>query len=132
MEDCISVLSLFSLKGPCELQPIPRPHTLVTLIYSFIPQICIEHLLCVVLARLALGIQEGIREGEEERARGGRKEIYLKKGSEGRRLGGSVVGCCLWLRSQSQGLGIESHIGLPAGSLLLPPPVSLPLSLCLS
>ena len=30
------------------------------------------------------------------------------------------------------GLGFESRIGLPAGSLLLPLPVSLPLSLCLS
>ena len=30
------------------------------------------------------------------------------------------------------GLEIESHVGLPAWSLLLPLPVSLPLSLCLS
>ena len=38
------------------------------------------------------------------------------------------LGVCLWLR----GPGIESHITLPAGSLLLPLPVSLPLSVCLS
>ena len=36
---------------------------------------------------------------------------------------------CLWLRSLSQDPGIESRIGLLAGSLLLPLPVSLPLSL---
>ena len=34
--------------------------------------------------------------------------------------------------SISRGPGIKSHIGLPSGSLLLPLPVSLPLSLCLS
>ena len=33
---------------------------------------------------------------------------------------------CLWLRTGSWGLGIESPTGLPAGSLLLPLPVSLP------
>ena len=39
-------------------------------------------------------------------------------------LGGSAVdGLPL-----AQGPGIESHIGVPAGSLLLPLPVSLPLS----
>ena len=32
---------------------------------------------------------------------------------------------CLWLRAWSWGPGIESHIGLPAWSLLLPLPVSL-------
>ena len=37
---------------------------------------------------------------------------------------------CLWLRSW--GPGIESHIRLHTGSLLLPLPVSLPLSVCLS
>ena len=36
---------------------------------------------------------------------------------------------CLQLRLGSQGPGIESHIGLPAGSLPLLLPVSLPLSL---
>ena len=35
---------------------------------------------------------------------------------------------CPQLRSWSQGPGIESHIGFPTGSLLLPLPVSLPLS----
>ena len=39
---------------------------------------------------------------------------------------------CLRLRSWPRGPGIESHIGLPAGSLLLPLPMSLPLSSCLS
>ena len=38
---------------------------------------------------------------------------------------------CLWLRSGSQGPGIESCIRLSAASLLLPLPMSLPLSLCL-
>ena len=38
----------------------------------------------------------------------------------------------LRLRSWSRGPGIESHIRLPAWSLLLPLPVSLPLSVCLS
>ena len=37
---------------------------------------------------------------------------------------------CLWLRWWSRGPGIESHIGLPAGILLLPLPMSLPL--CMS
>ena len=39
---------------------------------------------------------------------------------------------CLWLRSWSWGPRIKSHIKLPTGSLLLPLPVSLPLSVCLS
>lgn len=39
---------------------------------------------------------------------------------------------CLWLRSWSQGPGIESRIGLPVGSLLLPLSMSPPLSVCLS
>ena len=39
---------------------------------------------------------------------------------------------CLWLRSWSQGPGIEFCIRLPVGSLLLPLPVSLPLSFCVS
>ena len=46
-------------------------------------------------------------------------------------LGGSVI-VCLWLRAWSRGPGVESHIRLPTGSLLLPLPMSLPLSLCLS
>ena len=33
----------------------------------------------------------------------------------------------LWLRAWSWGPGIESHIGLPAESLLLPLPMCLPL-----
>ena len=39
---------------------------------------------------------------------------------------------CLWLWSGSRGPGIESRIRLPAWRLLLPLPVSLPLSVCLS
>ena len=41
---------------------------------------------------------------------------------------------CLWPRAWSWGPRTESHIGLPAWSLLLPLPVSLPLppSLCVS
>ena len=38
---------------------------------------------------------------------------------------------CLWLKVWSQGPRIQSHIRLPAGSLLLPLPMSLPLSLSL-
>lgn len=57
----VSVLSLFSPKAPCELQPIPLSPTVMTLIYSFIPQMFIEHLLCITLARLALGIQGGYK-----------------------------------------------------------------------
>ena len=37
-------------------------------------------------------------------------------------------GACLWLGAWSWSPGIESHVGLLAWSLLLPPPVSLPLS----
>ena len=39
---------------------------------------------------------------------------------------------CLLPREWSCSPGIESHVGLPAWSLLLPLPVSLPLSVCLS
>ena len=39
---------------------------------------------------------------------------------------------CLWLRVWSRDPGIEFCIGLPAGRLLLPLPMSLPLSLFLS
>ena len=39
---------------------------------------------------------------------------------------------CLWLRAWSWSPGIKSHIRLPAWSLLLPLPMSLPLSLCVS
>ena len=48
------------------------------------------------------------------------------------RLGGSVVSVCLWLQVWSRVPGIESCLGFPAGSLLLPLPMSLPLSLYLS
>ena len=39
---------------------------------------------------------------------------------------------CLWLKLWLQGPGMESHIEFPAGSLLLPLSMSLPLSVCLS
>ena len=39
---------------------------------------------------------------------------------------------CLRLRARSPGPGMGSCIWLPTGSLLLPPPLSLPLSPCLS
>ena len=45
--------------------------------------------------------------------------------------GAQGLSICLWLRAWSQGPGIESHIGLPTGGLLLPLPVSLPLSVSL-
>ena len=44
------------------------------------------------------------------------------------RLGGPVVERLPLVQGAIQGPGIESCIGLPAGSLLLPLPVSLPLS----
>ena len=40
-------------------------------------------------------------------------------------------GACLWPGARSWRPGIESHVGLPAWSLLLPLPVSLPLCLSL-
>ena len=46
-------------------------------------------------------------------------------------LGGSVVEHLPSAQGEILGLGIKSHIGLAAGSLLLPLPVSLPLSVCL-
>ena len=42
--------------------------------------------------------------------------------------GGSAVEHLPSAQGVTPGPGIESHIGLPAGSLLLPLPVSLPLS----
>ena len=38
-------------------------------------------------------------------------------------------GACLWPRARSWSPGIESHVGLPVWNLLLPLPVSLPLSI---
>ena len=46
--------------------------------------------------------------------------------------GGSAVWCSLWPRAWSWKYGTESHVGLPGWSLLLPLPVSLPLSLSVS
>ena len=49
-----------------------------------------------------------------------------------RLLGGSVVECLPWAQGMILGLGIQSRIRLPARSLLLPLPMSLSLSVCLS
>ena len=46
--------------------------------------------------------------------------------------GAQRFSACLWPRARSWSPGIESQVGLPAWSPLLPPPVSLPLSLSLS
>ena len=54
------------------------------------------------------------------------KDIFLG------RLGGSAVGCLPLAQGLILGSRIESHIRLPAGSLLLPQPVSLLLSVCIS
>ena len=48
-----------------------------------------------------------------------------------RRLGGLAVEHLPLVQDVVPGSGIESHIGLPAGSLLLPLPMSLPLSVSL-
>ena len=42
------------------------------------------------------------------------------------------LSACLWLKLLTQGPGIESRIWLPARTLLLPLPMSLPLYVCLS
>ena len=47
-------------------------------------------------------------------------------------LGGSAVECLPPSEGMIPGSGIKSHTRLPTGSLLLPLPMSLPLSLCLS
>ena len=47
-------------------------------------------------------------------------------------LGGSVVEHLSSAQVMILGPGIESHIGLPTGSLLLPLPMSLPLSVGVS
>ena len=41
------------------------------------------------------------------------------------------LSACLWLRAWSWGPGTQSHLGFPAGSLILPLPVSLPLCVSL-
>ena len=46
-------------------------------------------------------------------------------------LGGSVVGCLALAQGMIPGSGTEFHIRLFAGSLLLPLPMSLPLSVSL-
>ena len=52
-------------------------------------------------------------------------------GKDGGHLGDSVVECLSLAQGVIQGPGIESHIGLPTGSLLLLLPISLPLSVSL-
>ena len=47
-------------------------------------------------------------------------------------LGGSGVECLPLVQGPITGSGIEFCVGLPAWSLLLPLPVSLPLSVCVS
>ena len=56
--------------------------------------------------------------------------MKIKIGLEGR-LGGSAVECLPSAQGVIPGSCDESLIGLPAGSLLLPLPVSLPLSVSL-
>ena len=61
-----------------------------------------------------------------------RKSIkFLSKLLNVGHLGGSVVERLLSTQVVIQGPGIESHVRFPAWSLLLPLPVSLPLSLSL-
>ena len=75
------------------------------------------------------GPQWGCRKDEGHEASGDTlsplsRLIYLRES-----LGGSA---CLWPGARSWSPGIEFCVGLLAWSLLLPLPVSLPLSLCLS
>ena len=56
---------------------------------------------------------------------------YAEETSYGHRVA-QWLGAYLQLRAWPRGPGIESHVGLPARSLLLPLPESLPLSLCVS
>ena len=58
--------------------------------------------------------------------------IFLKNNVHGGHLGGLAVEHLPSAHVMIPGPGMESHTGLPAGSLLLPLPVLLPLSLCLS
>ena len=61
-------------------------------------------------------------------------DIMEGHGFGGRKAGipGWLSGLAPWPRAQSWSPGIESHIGLPARSLLLPLPMSLPLCVCVS
>ena len=59
--------------------------------------------------------------------------LSLGKDLQGDAWGGSVAWCPPLTQVVIPGSGIESHTGLPVRSLLLPLPVSLPLSqVCLS
>ena len=72
----------------------------------------------------------GYRRWKAQILRGERKAAMLKVGILGR-LGGSVVEHLPLTQGMipgSQGPGIESQVRLPVGILLLPLPVSLPLS----
>ena len=55
---------------------------------------------------------------------------HRNQGDEGR-LGGSAVEHLPLAQDLIRGPGIESRVELPAWSLLLPLPMSLPLSVCL-
>ena len=59
-------------------------------------------------------------------------KLYLKPSFGGAWVAQWPSDPCLWPRARSWSPGIESHIRLPEWSLLLPPPVSLPLSLSMS
>ena len=58
------------------------------------------------------------------------KEKFVCKKTIWGRLGGSAVEHLPLAQSMILGLGIKFHIGLPVRNLLLPLPMSLPLSLC--
>ena len=57
--------------------------------------------------------------------------VYLKNGPMFGHLGGSVAGHLPLAQGMIPGSGIESHIQLPEGGLLLPLPMSLPLRVSL-
>ena len=56
--------------------------------------------------------------------------IYSVKKTSGGQLGGSMVEHLPLAQVMIPGPGMESRIKFPAGILLLPLPMSLPLSLC--
>ena len=56
-------------------------------------------------------------------------DLLLKNTSTGDAWVAQRLSVCLWLWVCDPLLGMESHIRLPLGSMLLPLPMSLPLSL---
>ena len=70
--------------------------------------------------------------GTVRRALGHCFKFFIKKNILGGSLGGSAVSRLPLAQGTILESGIESRVKLPAWSLLLPLPVSLPLSLCLS